>query len=71
MEINLSKEILEFLKLAAILFGLFHVLFGFVLFIRTNRINSILRTSSSWIISIIGIFYITLLIFVVLLLISI
>lgn len=69
MELNLSKEIIEFIKLAGIIFALFHVIFGFILYIRTNRINSIVRTNNSWAISILGLFYILILISVVLLII--
>lgn len=65
MGIDLNESILQFIKVAAIFFALFHLLVGFVLVQRVTRMNNIMHTKRSGMITFLNFLYIAVLIFII------
>ncbi len=65
--INLSPQILEFLRIAVIIFTLFHFFTGAVLIFQINKMNSILKTSNAGCFTLIGYMYLMFLVMVLVL----
>jgi succinate dehydrogenase/fumarate reductase cytochrome b subunit len=66
----LTPEIIEFIKVIAIIIGLVHLLAGFILVFQTFRMNRIIKTPNAPIFSIIAIIYIAVLMATLILILS-